>query len=266
MNALRLYRRYIGTSVRAQMQYPGAFIVTSIGAFISTGVDFIAVWALFDRFGQVEGWQFGEVALFYGVVGVSFAIADAVTRGFDVFGPQFVKTGDFDRLLVRPRSTILQLLGHELRTNRIGRLAQSVIAWGIGASLSNVAWDWRTWLVLAFAVAGGAALFAGILILQATLSFWTVESLEIVNALTYGGVEAAQYPLDVYARWFRRFLIFIVPLGCVAYFPVAFVLGHGARTGAPVWLLPAAPAVGFVFLAVSLLAWRVGVRHYTSTG
>lgn len=266
MSALKLYRRYIGASLRSQMQYPGAFAITSIGAFLSTGVDFIGLWALFDRFGAIEGWQFGEVALFYGVVGVSFAIADMVTRGFDVFGPQFVKTGDFDRLLVRPRSTVLQLLGYELRANRIGRLAQSVIAWSIGVSLTNVVWDWRAWLVLAFAVAGGVALFSGILILQATLSFWTVESLEIVNTLTYGGVEAAQYPLDVYAGWFRRFLTFVVPLGCVAYFPVAFVLGHGARTGAPVWLLPAAPAVGFAFLALSLVAWRVGVRHYTSTG
>lgn len=266
MNALRLYRRYIGTSFRAQMQYPGAFIITSAGAFISTGIDFVAVWALFDRFGQVDGWQFGEVALFYGVVGVSFSIADTVTRGFDVFGPQFVKTGDFDRLLVRPRSTLLQLLGYELRANRIGRLAQSVIAWSIGVSLTNVTWDWRAWAILAFAVAGGVALFSGILILQATLSFWTVESLEIVNTLTYGGVEAAQYPLDIYSRWFRWFLTFVVPLGCVAYFPVAFVLGHGARTGAPVWLLPVAPVVGFAFLTLSVLAWRRGVRHYTSTG
>ena len=59
---------------------------------------------------------------------VSFAIADAITRGFDVFGERFVKTGDFDRLLVRPRSTALQLLGSELRATRIGRLAQGMLA------------------------------------------------------------------------------------------------------------------------------------------
>ncbi len=266
MNATRLYVRYIGASLRAQMQYPVDFLVASTGAFFTTVIDFFAIYALFARFEQLEGWRFGEVALFYGVIGVAFAIADMVTRGFDVFGPQFVKTGDFDRLLVRPRSTVLQLLGYELRVNRVGRLAQALFAGAIGVQLSGAEWSWRAWAVLAFAVIGGVALFAGILVLQATLAFWTVESLEIANTLTYGGVEAAQYPLDVYTTWFRRFLIFVVPLGCVSYFPVAYVLGHANRTGAPAWLLPFTPALGIGFLGVAIAVWRVGVRHYRSTG
>lgn len=135
MNALRLYGRYVGISIRGQMQYPGPFIATSIGAFAATITDFVAIWALFARFRQVEGWRFEEVALLYGVISVAFALADALTRGFDVFGEQFVKTGDFDRLLVRPRSTILQLLGYELRATRIGRLAQGVLAWSVGMHL-----------------------------------------------------------------------------------------------------------------------------------
>lgn len=266
MNAVRLYGRYVATSLRAQMQYPGAFLATSLGAFASTITDFIAIWALFARFRKIEGWQFGEVALLYGVISVAFAFADALTRGFDVFGEYFVKTGDFDRVLVRPRSTVLQLLGYELRATRLGRLAQGVVAWTVGAQLTAIDWTWAVWATLAFAVLGGIALFSGILVLQATLAFWTVESLEIANTLTYGGVEASQYPLDIYARWFRNFLTFVVPLACVCYFPVASVLGRGELVGLPVWLMRVAPALGFVFLGVSLWIWRFGVRHYTSTG
>src|SRR5687767_2697475 len=266
MNGARLYGRYVAASMRAQMQYPGSFIATSVGAFAATVIDFIGVWLLFARFRQIEAWRFEEVALFYGVVSVSSAIADAITRGLDVFGERFVKTGDFDRLLVRPRSTALQLLGYELRATRIGRLAQGMLAWGVAVNLSSIDWTWQSWAILCFAVAGGVALFSGILVLQATLAFWTVESLEVANTLTYGGVEAGQYPLAIYTRWFRDFLTFIVPLGCVSYFPVAFVLGHANRTGAPEWLLPLTPVVGFVFLAGSLWVWRLGVRQYTSTG
>jgi ABC-2 type transport system permease protein len=192
--------------------------------------------------------------------------ADGVTRGFDVFGEQFVKTGDFDRILVRPRSTVLQLLGYELRATRIGRLGQAIVVWAIAMRLTNVASTWEAWATLLFAVAGGVALFSGILVLQATLAFWTVESLEIANTLTYGGVEAAQYPLDLYARWFRRFLTFVVPIACVCYFPVAAVLGRSDRTGLPGDLLRLTPTLGFVFLGVALWVWRFGVRHYTSTG
>lgn len=266
MNAIRLYGRYVRASVRGQMQYPGSWLLTSLGAFVATGVDFVAIWALFARFKQLAGWRFPEVALFYAVIGASFAIADGLTRGFDVFGEQFVKTGNFDRVLVRPRSTVLQLLGYELRATRIGRLAQALVVWGIAARLTSIQWTGAVWATLLFAVAGGVALFSGILILQATLAFWTVESLEIANTLTYGGVEAAQYPLDVYARWFRSFLTFVVPLGCVSYYPVAAVLGRADRTGVAGDLLRLTPVAGFVFLGVSLWVWRFGVRHYTSTG
>lgn len=266
MNAIRLYSRYVRASLRGQLQYPTSWLLTSLGAFVATGVDFVAIWALFARFKQVAGWRFGEVALFYAVIGASFAVADALTRGFDLFGEQFIKTGDFDRVLVRPRSTVLQLLGYELRATRIGRLAQALVVWGIAVRLTSIAWGWQVWATLLFAVLGGVALFSGILILQATLAFWTVESLEVGNTLTYGGVEAAQYPLDLYARWFRDFLIFVVPLGCVSYFPVAAVLGHAQRTGLAPGLLRLTPALGFVFLAVALWIWRFGVRQYTSTG
>jgi ABC-2 type transport system permease protein len=118
-------------------------------------------------------------------------------------------------------------------------------------------------VTILFAVLGGVALFSGILVLQGTLAFWTVESLEIVNALTYGGVEAGQYPMDIYARWFRNFLTFIVPLASVSYFPVSAVLGRG-EVGAIWWRLT--PAFGFGFFALSLLVWQFGVRRYTSTG
>ena len=263
MNAIRLYARYVGVSFRSQMQYPGSFAASSLGAFASTITDFIAIWALFARFRQIEGWQFADVAMLYGTISVAFALADALTRGFDIFGEQFVKTGDFDRLLVRPRSTVLQLLGYELRATRIGRLAQGALALWIGTHLSTIDWTLGAVSTIAFAILGGVALFSGILVLQGTLAFWTVESLEIANTLTYGGVEAAQYPMDIYARWFRNFITFVVPLASVSYFPVSAVLGRG-DAGAIWWRL--APALGFLFLGLSLVVWRFGVRRYTSTG
>ena len=266
MNGARLYGQYVGASIRAQMQYPASFLMLAVGQFTITFVEFIGLWSLFRRFGQVDGWTIGQIAVFYGVVNISFAIADAATRGFDVFGTDFVKTGSFDRLLLRPRATALQLLGYDVRLNRVGRLLQGLLVLGIGASLTAINWDVSKFFLLLAAVAGGAALFVGILVLQATLAFWTVESLEVANILTYGGVEAAEYPLDIYSRYFRDFLIFVVPIGCVSYFPVERLLGHADRMGAPNWMLVLSPMVGFLFLAVSLGVWRFGVRHYTSTG
>ena len=266
MNALALYGRYVSASLRAQAQYPGATLMLGAGHCAATAIEILGIYALFDRFGPVGGWSFGEAALFYALVNISFSIADLLTRGFDVFGTDFVRTGAFDRVLLRPRAAALQLIGHEVRLSRLGRLVQALAVLILATSLVPIVWDANAVAIALWAVAGGAALFAGILVLQATLAFWTVESLEIVNVLTYGGVQAAQYPLNIYAAWFRRVLTFGVPLACVAYYPVLAILKRSDPLGAPDWLLPIAPLAGFAFLAVSLLAWRIGMARYASTG
>jgi ABC-2 type transport system permease protein len=266
VDALRLYGCYATASIKSQMQYPASFVLLSIGQFLSTIVEFIGIWALFSRFQSLGGWTLPQVALFYGTVNISFALADMISRGFDVFGPLFVKTGEFDRLLLRPRATPLQLLGYELRLTRLGRFLQGALVLGIAVGLLQLSWGVREVALLLFAVAGGVAFFLGLVVLQATLAFWTVESLEVANTLTYGGVTAAQYPIEIYSNWLRGFFTFVVPLSCVAYFPIVGILGINDPLGAPKWFLYVSPLSGFLFLSTSLIIWRLGERHYTSTG
>jgi ABC-2 type transport system permease protein len=140
LEPLRLYGRYLGISIRGQMQYRASFLFQALGQLLVTGIEFAGVLALFDRFGKLDDWTLPEVALFYAVVNVCMAVADALSTGFDRF-ELYVKNGEFDRVLLRPRSTILQLAGAELALRRVGRLLQG-LAIGIFAALSlDVAWS-----------------------------------------------------------------------------------------------------------------------------
>ncbi len=88
-----------------------------------------------------------------------------------------------------------------------------------------------------------------------------------MNTVTDGGRETAQYPLSIYRPWFRRFFTFVVPLACVSYFPAIAILGRrDGALGTPRWFQCAAPAIGVAFMLVCLQVWRIGVRHYRSTG
>ncbi len=136
----------------------------------------------------------------------------------------------------------------------------------MGSHLAGVEWNAVSIAIALWAVTGGIALFSGVLVLQGTMSFWTIESLEVANVVTYGGVQAAQFPLSLYNGWLRGFLTFVVPLACVAYFPALLILGRADPLGTPPWFGAVSPVAGFVFLAISFVAWRFGIRHYTSTG
>ncbi len=264
-NSLSLYVRYLGISVRGQLQYRGAFLMQTFGHMVVTVIEIVGIWALFRRFGNLPHWTLAEVAMFYGLVQVTWSIADALGRGFDLFSIT-VKNGDFDRILLRPRSTVLQLAGQEFTLKRAGRFLQglAVLIWAICAL--PIAWSIAKVALLAASVAGGVCLFFGIVVLQATMCFWTVETLEIWSSVTYGAVETAQYPLSVYKSWFRQFFTYVIPLACVAYFPIVAVLGKQDPLRSPVLLQWVSPLAGVVFLAIGLRVWRIGVRHYASTG
>ena len=54
LSAFYLYLRYIAISFRSQMQYRASFVMQSVGHFLITGIEFLGIWALFDR-GEAVG-------------------------------------------------------------------------------------------------------------------------------------------------------------------------------------------------------------------
>ena len=54
---------------------------------------------------------------------------------------EHVKNGDFDRMLLRPRTTIVQLFGYELTLRRIGRLAQGAAVLVFAIATLDVVWS-----------------------------------------------------------------------------------------------------------------------------
>ncbi|MCC7147336.1 MAG: ABC-2 family transporter protein [Phycisphaeraceae bacterium] len=265
LNAMRLYGKYVGVSIRGQMQYRASYLLQLVNHLVLTATEILAIWALFARFGSLRGWSLAEVALFYGLVNLVFSITETSMRGFDIC-ERLVKAGDFDRILLRPRTTVLQLMGYEVRLTRLGRTLQAVMVLTWAITSLNLAWTIdRIGLFLA-AVIGGVCLFNGIFLLQATMTFWTIETLELMSIITNGSVETAQVPMAIYQPWFRRFFTYVVPLGCVSYFPVVGVLGRPDPLGSTPLFQWLSPLAGVIFMLLALQAWRVGVRHYTSTG
>lgn len=264
LGLFKLYAHYVQLSLASQLQYRKAFYIQVAGHFASSGIGFLGVWALLARFGHFDGWGLAEVSILYGLINASFAIAEAFGRGFDVFGTDFIRTGEFDRLLVRPRSIILQLLGHEVRLRSLGRLSQGLVVLTFGLISTN-AMSVTALIICLWCVVGGVALFVGLFVLQATLSFWTIESLEILNVFTYGGVQAAQYPVSIYAGWLRGIFTYVIPFAAVTYYPALVIVGRESSSRHQA-VFACSPVLGIAFLLVALAFFSLGIRRYVSAG
>lgn len=262
MNAIRLYFRLIGASFRTQLEYRASFVMLTLANAMNACLEFFTVLAFFSRFGGLPGWTLHEVGLFYGMTTMAFAICEAWMRGFDTF-QHMIKRGEFDSVLTRPRSTVLQVLGTNFQLLRGGRFLVSTAVLTYSIAHLSLHWGPTQWALFIASILGGALLFSGLILIQATSCFWTVETLEIFNTVTYGGVETSQYPISIYAEWLKKFFCYIVPLAAINYWPLSALLGRHYVHPALSWL---APIVGPAFYCIGLLFWRFGVKHYRSTG
>lgn len=248
------------------MQYNISFIMTLFATFCIGFLDYLAIWVLLKRFGSIGGWNLLEISLLYALTYISFSLTDFLLRGLDRFASQ-VKTGSFDRLLLRPVNLLLQVAVQDISLIRVGKLLQaiSVLVWAI----YQLQIDWNVFKVTLFfyALLSGVLLFGGLFIIQATISFWTIESLEIFNILTHGGCEAASYPMNIYKPWFYKLFTYFVPLTCTSYLPIVAILEKPEHLlGFPLWFAWVSPTAACLFFLLSLKFWRLGVKHYCSTG
>ena len=265
MRTLSLYLHFVKLRIRSQMEYRLSFVFDLFSQASISVIDFFMIALLFNRFKELAGWSLWEVGFLYGMIGVCFAVAEMIGRGFDVFQNSVVR-GDFDTILIRPLGTFFQVLSHDFLLRRVGRFSQAFVILLIANSQLTISWSFVKVGYLLVSLVSGTCFFIGLFVIGATSCFWTVQSIEIINIFTNGGVFMGSYPFSIYRWWFRHFFTFIVPLACVNYFPSLFLLEKVTASGASTVGVYLAPFAGFLFFSITMLFWRWGVRHYQSTG
>lgn len=261
----RLYRRLVGAQVRSEWQYRTSFLLFALAQATVTALELAAVLILLQLVDDLGGWTADEVILLYGLATVPFTVTDVVVSPVEDLSLH-VRTGSFDRLLLRPLSPLVQILALEFELRRLGKSIPTVAAlvWGLAAV--DVDWSPRTVSLVVLALGSGAVIYTALWIATASMAFWTVATQEAGNALTYGGDFANQYPLHLYPGWVRVVLGWAIPLAFVAYVPAVAILDPVNPLGVPSWLAFLAPGVALVALGVAQALWRLGIRHYQSTG
>jgi ABC-2 type transport system permease protein len=265
VEVLTLYVRVVGAQLRGQMQYMVSFILALLGSFALSLTDFAVVLVVFLRVPELAGWTFAEVGLLYGMSGVSFAVAEIFAASLDNFQVHIVR-GTFDRVLVRPRGALFQVIVEDFALRRIGRIAQGALVLAIALSLLRIDWTPTKAAVLAVALVSGTVIYFAIFVLGASFCFWSVQAKEATHVFTYGGEVLAGYPLDIYRGSVRRFFTFVVPLAFVNYEPALFMLGRADPLGLPDSVRLLSPLAGLAMALVARFGWQQGVRHYQSSG
>lgn len=263
-----IYRVMAGARIRADWQYRGVFIGYTLTQGLITFIDFLAIAVIFGRVDQLAGWSVAEVAFLYGTSSVAFYVGDVFISQVER-GPQRVRTGTFDSLLIRPLGPLFQLCADDFAFRRVGKLVQALATVAYALVAIDVHWTIDKLAVFAVMLAAGSVIFSSIWVITSSLAFRMIGATEVMNAFTYGAAYATQYPLSVMGKWLRRFLTFLVPAAFVNYFPSLYILDKHDRlipggAGSVVRFL--SPLVAVVLVFVARAAWTNAIRHYRSTG
>jgi len=257
---MRVYWKYFTMELKSQMEYKVSFLLTTLGQFLTAFTMFFGIKFLFNRINGVDDFTYGQVLLCFSVTMMSFSIGELAGGGLTGFSGM-LREGELDRILVRPRSVIGQVIMPNMDFSRVGLLTQAAVVLCVAVPASGVQWTWQKVLVLCMMTACGSVLFFCLFLIIAALSFFTIQPLDCLNILTYGMRQFGQYPFSVYGKTVLRLLTFVVPLALVQYYPLHFLLDR--ENGI---LYGLAPFLSLLFLLPACLLYRIGLRHYQSAG
>jgi len=267
LRSLSLYWRLVGVQIRAQLQYRTNFWFDVITAGMMTIISFGSLALIIQRFGSIAGWSLAELAFLYGMVEAAFGVMDMLFSGFDpgTFGRQ-VRLGLLDQLMLRPVDVVLQIFSSDLALRRLGRITQGAFVFILAIYWLDISWTLPKVLYLPLVFFSMVCFFGGLFVIGSAVTFWTVDSIEVMNIFTYGGAEMMSYPMNIYSNWMRRVFTYIIPAIFLNYYPALFFLDKPDPFGMPSVVYWLSPVVGFCTLWLGLSFFSFGLRNYQSTG
>jgi len=265
--SLSIYRRLIGIQIRCQMTYRVSFVTETFIVALITLLEYASLALVFTKFDDLGGWSLGQIAFLYGLAELSFGIMDLIFSGFDPdnFGLQ-IRRGAFDQLLLRPLNITLQVIGSEFVLRRFGKIIIGFMIFLSALNLNPVAWTPPKTLLTLLAIFSQVCFFGGLFVFGSTITFWTIESIEVINIFTFGGSYMISHPMHIYPDTMRGFFTFIIPAAFLNYYPALYILEIPDPFGLPEWVAFLAPVAGLTILVSALVFWRFGINHYQSTG
>jgi len=257
---MKLYLKALSLHLKAELEYKSSFLFSFLSQILVFFTYYFVILSLFTKFDNIKGFSMYEVLLCFAIIQFGFAFNETFARGIDKFENLIIQ-GTFDRLLIRPKNILLQVLCNEADFVKFSRVVQSLIVLVIALIHLNIDWNFLRVVTLFLMLVSSTLIFFGIFLLAASYCFITVQGLEVRNVFTDGGKYMAQYPIGIFRKGFVFFFTFIIPYGFVNYYPLLYFLGKSSNS-----FYAISPLIVFIYLIPCIFVFYKGVKKYAGCG
>ncbi len=257
---LTLYWYFLTQRIKAVMEYRANFIIGASSTIFLQASSILAIWVVMQKVPTLNGWNYDEILLVYGLITLAKSINHMFADNLWTLGRYYIRSGGFDRFLVRPINPLFHLLADRFCQDGVGNFLVG-LALVIKSSITlQIAWTPLKALMVVVAVVSGGFIFIALNLFTCVAAFWIVDSVPVTR-LIFDNHLFAQYPLSIYPKAIGLLLTWVIPYGLASFYPASYLLGR--ELGWVAWLAPVAAAV-LMFIAYRF--WVFGLRHYNSTG
>lgn len=224
-DAFSLYFYYCKTSMKAWFQYRvDAFLrIFAVMARESTAV--IIMYITFLSFKNIGGWTINELLFLFSFMFLTYGIFIIFFTGLRDFQYMVIQ-GDLDKLLIRPRGVLFQLLASNSDWfAALGHGLLGIVVFIYSSSKISIEWTMQKIILACSCVCSGVLIQGALFLMFASLSFFIVKTDNLRNVLYWNIKSFMGYPISIYPKLIQYFVVYIIPLAFVNYFPSQLLMG-----------------------------------------
>lgn len=250
--------------VKSQLEYRGAFWLDRLAQVIAYGSAYTTIWLLLERFDNLGGWIWPELALLLSFQLLGYALGAALSyvqlRNLE----ELVRLGTFDTLLVKPFSPWAYLVFSGLNIGYAGHLILAVplLIWSL--TQVDIGWSPLAVLYLLATLLSATMLTAALMTMIAATALIWIRSRHLFS-IFFGFWELTRYPLNIFPTGLQVILLTIIPMGFMSFVPVAWLLGKDIPILGD-WGGMAAPLVGPLLVLLAMAQWKYAISRYQGGG
>lgn len=263
---ISLFFAYAKTGLKTRFQYKLDSVISTIAVFLREAAGIIAMYLALLKFDTINDWNIDELLFLFSLIFITYGIFIVFFMALRDFS-DWIKHGDFDRVMLRPRGLLTQLVlcGADWLA-AFGHGALGIILFVISANRVGIEWDLGMAVYYIVVVISGVLIQGAVFLFFSAVSFYVVETGSLKEIFYWNMRKFAIYPLSIYNKFIQSILIFVVPFAFVNYFPAQFFLRKADMAAYPEWMMYISPLVGVGLYTLAYMFWRFSLRYYKSTG
>ena len=255
-----LYGYFLLQRFKILIEYRVNFFIGMTSMIFMQAAGLLTIWVVMRQIPSINGWTLDEVLMIYGLLTLAKSINHMFADNLWTIGWDYIRSGGFDRFLVRPINPLFHLLADRFCHDGLGDLLVGAVLVIISSANLRIVWTPLSLLYLIVAVLSGGVIFIALNLITATSAFWIMQSIPVTQII-FNTNDFARFPLTIYPRAIGLVLTWLIPYGFASFYPASQILGRDA--GLLPWL---GPVVAIVLAVVSYRIWLFGLRHYGGTG